>query len=172
MVEIGRKNSFFWLILRGFLFISFYTIWVTSQDFGKWKTLLTFLLGKFHQYSICGCEVKNFRSFSCLFSIHKMAPFWDFLDPYSPKYCSTLLKFWPEVVSNGLFQKKNKQGEGWVHTFLKTPLEFLGFLLYPWKFQIKQSFTLRSSTKLYYTSPKIDCPKPRPLEIPHDFSYP
>ena len=43
----------------------------------------------------------------------------------------------------GLFQKKNRSvgvgvaGGGGEHAFLKTPLEFLGFLLYPWKFQTK-----------------------------------
>ena len=32
--------------------------------------------GKFHQYSICGCEVKIFQSFSYVFSIDEIAPFW------------------------------------------------------------------------------------------------
>ena len=37
------------------------------------------------------------------------------------------------------FRKKPNRGN-WGHTFLKKPcLEFLGFLLYPWKFQIKQN---------------------------------
>ena len=36
-------------------------------------------------------------------------------------------------------------------SFLKTPpFEFLHFLLYPWKFQTKQGFTPRNSTKLCY----------------------
>ena len=29
-----------------------------------------------------------------------MAPIWDFLGPYSPKYCLILLNLWPEVVSD------------------------------------------------------------------------
>ena len=29
-----------------------------------------------------------------------MDPFWDFLCPYSPKYCLILLKLWTYVVSN------------------------------------------------------------------------
>ena len=49
------------------------------------------ILGKFYWYGIC---------FLCWFSIHEMAPFWYFLDPYSPKYCLILLKLLPEVVSN------------------------------------------------------------------------
>ena len=68
------------------------------------KDLIIILIrGRFHEYSICGCEIKNFQSFSYWFSIHEMGPFWWFLYPYSPKYCSILVKFWPEVVSN----KKN-----------------------------------------------------------------
>ena len=47
-------------------------------------------------------------------------------------------------------EKKNKQ-EGTY--FFENPLEFLAFLLYPWKFQIKQSFTTMNSTKLLH--PKI-----------------
>ena len=40
----------------------------------------------------------------------------------------------------GYFRKKNKQG-GWGDTFLKNTLDFFIFLLYPWKFQTKQSST-------------------------------
>ena len=39
--------------------------------------------------------------------------------------------------------------------FFETLLEFLGSLLYPWKFQTKQSFTPRNSTKLYYAPQKF-----------------
>ena len=75
----------FWLIQRGFLFTPSY---LHNR-------------GKFHQYSICGCQVKNFQSFSYRFSIHEIAPFLrdgGGLGPYSPKYGPTLLKFLPEVV--------------------------------------------------------------------------
>ena len=37
---------------------------------------------------------------------------------------------------------------GWGHIFLDKLLKLLGFLLYPRKFQTKQSFTLRNSAKL------------------------
>ena len=53
--------------------------------------------------------------------------------------------------------------------FCKPPLEFLGFLLYPWKLQTKQSFTPRNSTKLCYTPQKFWGLKPRLLKIPLDF---
>ena len=42
------------------------------------------------------------------------------------------------ILGNWLFQKKNKQGELRTHFFEKS-LEFLGFLLYSWKFQTKAS---------------------------------
>ena len=56
--------------------------------------------------------------------------------------------------------------------FLEPPspqLEFLDFLLYPWKFQTKQGFTPRNSTKLCYTPWKIQGLNLRPLENSHDF---
>ena len=37
------------------------------------------------------------------------------------------------------------------YVFEPPPLEFLGFLLYQWKFQTKQGFTPGNSTKLCYT---------------------
>ena len=46
----------------------------------------------FHLYSIWGCQVKNFQSFSCWSSIHEMALLGRFLDPYSPKCCPVLQK--------------------------------------------------------------------------------
>ena len=42
-------------------------------------------------YTICGCEIKIFRSFSYQFSIHGPSLF--FFYPYYPKYCFILLKF-------------------------------------------------------------------------------
>ena len=59
--------------------------------------------GKFHLYSICGCEVKKFEMFSWRWSIHKMAHFWAFLSPNSPKCRLILLKFAPQ-----LFLKESK----------------------------------------------------------------
>ena len=54
--------------------------------------------GKFHLYSVCGCQVIKFEMFSWRCSIHEMAHFWGFLDPNSPKYGQILLKFLPDVV--------------------------------------------------------------------------
>ena len=48
-----------------------------------------YICGKFHHYSICGCDIKNFQSVLCWFSVHEMSHFCDFLGSYSPKYCLT-----------------------------------------------------------------------------------
>ena len=50
----------------------------------------------------------------------------------------------PQFSINGLFQKKKKTSGIEEILFLKLPLEFLGFLFYPWKLQKKQSFTPRN----------------------------
>ena len=75
------------------------------------------------------------------------------------------------MVAVGIFQKKNKKGELRTYFSETSPLELLGFLLYPWKFQTKQSFTPRNSTKLCYTPQKFQDLKPKPLGIPHDFIF-
>ena len=48
-------------------------------------------------------------------------------------------------------------------------LEFLGFSLYPWKFQRKQAFTSGNSAKLSDTPWKFQGQKPIPMKFPHDF---
>ena len=54
-----------------FLLTPSYTLW----DFANWKTLLRHTYDKFHLYSICGCEIKNFLNFLYLLSIDEMASF-------------------------------------------------------------------------------------------------
>ena len=54
--------------------------------------------GKFHLYSICGCQVIKFEMFSWRCSIHEMAHFGGFLGPNSPKNGQIFLKFLPEIV--------------------------------------------------------------------------
>ena len=51
-------------------------------------------------------------------------------------------------ISHYLGYSRKIQTGGWGYTILKKPLEFFIFLLYPWKFQTKQSLTPGSSTKL------------------------
>ena len=46
--------------------------------FWQMKDLMkTHSRGKFHEYSICGCQVQNDLSFMTRFSIHGMAIFWE-----------------------------------------------------------------------------------------------
>ena len=54
--------------------------------------------GKFHLYSIWGCQVIKFEMFSWQCRIHEMAHFGGFLGPYFPKYGPILLTFLPGVV--------------------------------------------------------------------------
>ena len=103
MVEIGSKNWFFGSFWEGFCLRPL-TPYELRPRFCQMKgRIKKHICGKFHQYSICRCKVKNFQSFLYWFSIHEMTPFWVFLGSYFLKYCSILLKFWPEFVSN----KKN-----------------------------------------------------------------
>ena len=72
----AKKLIFLWV----FLFMPSNTLWITSQDFAKWKTLLRYIsVVKVYWYSICGSKIKNFQSFLYWFSIHEMAPCWVFL---------------------------------------------------------------------------------------------
>ena len=89
--KLGQKKCFF---------VMFYcTLWVMPQNFSKWKTLLRYIY-VLSVINIAFVEIKNFQSLLYCFKIHEMFPFWRFLGPYFPKYCSILLKFSPELVSN------------------------------------------------------------------------
>ena len=70
-----------------------------------------------------------------------------------------------------LERNQKGMGRGWWKDilFLKNLLEVLGFLLYPWNFRTKQSFTPGNSAKLCYTPWRFQCQKPRPVEVPHEF---
>ena len=57
-----------------------------------------------------------------------------------------------DLVKEWAIPEKNKWGGGGGGG---GGLEFLSFLLYPWKFQTKQGFTPRNSIKLCYTPQKF-----------------
>ena len=83
------KKLIFWLILGGFCLRPLIPYELQPQDFIKWKTLWRYIL------------VANFVSIA--YVVGKLGlglPLSVFLGSYFPKYCSILLKFWPEVVSN------------------------------------------------------------------------
>ena len=54
--------------------------------------------GKVYEYSIFGCQVIDFPSFLCWFSIHEMALFGEVFGSNCPKYCQILLKCSPQVL--------------------------------------------------------------------------
>ena len=64
--------------------------------------------------------------------------------------------------------EKSKHGGLRIYVF-GNPLEFFIFLLYPWKFQTKQSSAHGYSTKLCQIPWKFQGQKQRSLEIPHYF---
>ena len=93
-LRIGQnlaKKLMFLLILRDFYLCSL-DLYPTSYatNFFQIKDLINiYIYRKFHQYSICGCEVENFQRFSYWFSIHEW-PLLGFFGPYSSKYCFKL----------------------------------------------------------------------------------
>ena len=93
-LRIGQnlaKKLMFLLILRDF-YLCPLDLYPTSYatNFFQIKGLINiYIYRKFHQYSICGCEVENFQRFSYWFSIHEW-PLLGFFGPYSSKYCFKL----------------------------------------------------------------------------------
>ena len=99
MVKIGSKISLI-PTLWVFLFMSSCTFWVMPQDFSKWKTLLRYIsVASFICIAFVVVILKIFKFF-LIDSTSMKWPLLGFLGPFSPKYCSILLKFWPKVVSN------------------------------------------------------------------------
>ena len=103
-LKLSKKNNFLAYFER-FLVYAFLCPVSCTPIFCQIKCLMeVHNYGKFHQCSICGCQVINFQMFSWQCSIHEMAPFFcgggRFLGPFSHKYGSSLLKFRPEVVSH------------------------------------------------------------------------
>lgn len=94
MIKIGPKTDFsgsFWQVFHLCLLIPQFS----HKMEGPMKI---YNPGEFCLYSVCGSQVVNFQMFSWWCSINETAPFWGFLGPFSPKYDSMLLEFWPEVV--------------------------------------------------------------------------
>ena len=89
-----------------------------------------------------------------------MAPFWGILSRYSPKYCSILLKFWPEVVSikiNTVFEKSFKVlnfSLNETHPNF-TVFVHLGGPIYRWKLKILQKIKIFAKTASFGISNNI-----------------
>ena len=94
----SAKKLNFWLIFGSFSITPSYALSVTPQFLCQIKGLMKmYNRGKFHLYSICGCQVIKFEMFSWRCSIHEMAHFGGFLGPNSPKCGPIRLKFGPRL---------------------------------------------------------------------------
>ena len=71
------KKMIFWFIL---LLMRHITKFCQIQDLIK-----IYIWSKFYQYSIWGCEMKDFKCFLYWFSIHEMSPFLRFFAPLLPQ---------------------------------------------------------------------------------------
>ena len=71
MVEIELKKLIFWLILRFFLRMLPYTLWVMPQDFAKWEAFVRYIF-------VVSFISLAFAAVQLWFSIHEMVPFWRF----------------------------------------------------------------------------------------------
>ena len=125
----SAKNLNFWLIFGSFWITPSHTLLVTPQFLCQMRGLMeVHNHGKFHLYSISGCEVKKFEMFLWRWSIHEMTDFWAFLGPNSPKCGPTLLKFEPQLFlmeSNTLIQELFKNSNFYRNrTFPKFALFF------------------------------------------------
>ena len=100
--KLAQKADCFGSVWEFFVYALLHPISYTPR-FCQMKDLIEICIcGKLNQYSISGCEVKNFLKAFCVDSVSMKWPLWGVLGPYSPKYCSVLLIFWPEVI----FQSK------------------------------------------------------------------
>ena len=99
-LKLGKKILFFcsfWV----FLFTLSYSLWVTPQHFPKWKTLLRYIsVVSFISIACVVVKLKILKAFRIDSSSMKWPLFRVFWVVTSPKYCSILLIFWPEVVFN------------------------------------------------------------------------
>ena len=93
--ENCAKKLIFWVILWVFLCTPSSTLWITLQDFAKWKTFLIYIYicDKFHHYRICGSEIKNFQSFLINSASMKWPLFGYFLAPISPNIVRSCWNF-------------------------------------------------------------------------------
>ena len=95
----SAKKLNFRLIFGSFSITPSYALLVTPQFLLGIKGLMEmYNCGKFHLYSICGCQALKFEMFLWRWRIHEMAHFGRFWGPSFPKYGPILLKFLPEVL--------------------------------------------------------------------------
>ena len=95
----SAQNLNLWLIFGSFSITPSYALSFTPQFLYQIKGLMEmYNRGKFHLYSISGCEVKKSEMFSWQWSIHEMVHFWAFSGPKFPKCGPILLKFASQLL--------------------------------------------------------------------------
>ena len=94
--ELRQKS--FWLILWAFLFMSSCTLWVTLQDFAKWKTLRCIFVISFISIAFVVVKLKFFKLFGI--DSASMKPFLGFFWPFFPK----ILFSFAEILTRGGLQ--------------------------------------------------------------------
>ena len=86
--KLGLKIDFLAHFKSFFVYAVIHNMRYTPR-FCQMKALIKMdICGTFHQYSICGCEIKNFPAFY----MDSVSMKWLPLGLYSPKYCLILLK--------------------------------------------------------------------------------
>ena len=89
MIKIGLKN-FLVHFVRFFIYVLLHLMSYPP----RYISLVSFI-----SIAFVVVKLKYFKVFY-IDSASMKCNFWVFLGPYSPKYCSVLLKVWPGVVSN------------------------------------------------------------------------
>ena len=77
MVEMCPNNWFFGLFCEFFCLRPLTRYELHSKILLNERPYKKYICRKFHQYSICSYEIKNFQSFLHWFNIHEMASFLD-----------------------------------------------------------------------------------------------
>ena len=93
------RQKYFWFILWAFLFMSSCTLWVTLQDFAKWKTLRYIFVISFISIAFGGGEIKIFQTFLDWFSIHETLSwvFWALSPQNIVQFCWNFDQRWSPI---------------------------------------------------------------------------
>ena len=110
---VKLSKLIFWPILIVLLFMASYTLWVTPQHFGKWKTLLGYIsVVSFINIAFVFVELKIFK----IFRIDSAAMKWSLFGGFSALFPQILFDL-AEILTRGSLPKRRAQ-------CLKNPSKF------------------------------------------------
>ena len=98
--NLGQKVYFLAHLESFFVYTLLHSMSQATKSCQMKDLIKIYICGKFHQYSICGCEGKSFQNFSYWFSIHKMAPFFEFWALTPPNIVRSCWNFEQRKFSN------------------------------------------------------------------------